>query len=256
MEEIEPELGVKPLALVPDARGSSLGATERSHAAFIEGLRHLQTALRSTDAPSEPRPVILITSAVPEEGKTTIAVALAKLLALRGTNTVIVDCDLRRPSVHKLLGCRVGPGLSELLRGQAALEDTLRSDAQSGVTVLPAGGPTSDPNFLLGSRTLPMLVAKLRSHFDAVIIDSAPVIPISDTRLICSLADRTVMVARWGSGCRETTQLALRQLVEAGAKIAGVAITRVPARRHATYAYADSCLYARIANRYYQRRAA
>ena len=148
--------------------------------------------------------VIAVTSALPGEGKTLMAINLSLVMAMSlERRVVLVDCDLRKPKVHSTLGLGVEFGLTEVLRGEAPLERALIEMPKEGLTVLPAGALPSNPAELLGTQRLRETVATLRDRFDYVILDTPAAIPVSDPEIICNLADGIIFVVRAGSTPRE-----------------------------------------------------
>ena len=252
MQEVAPEFGVSALALVPHGHRAADQPITRPYAAFVEGLRHLYAGL----PPAEPDEQdggrsILITSSVAGEGKTTVAIGMGRLIARGQRRVVLVDADLRRSGIRRFTkDARLG--LAEVLRGEAQLDDVLVTDTRSDLSILPAGRARIDSAFLLGSVRMEMVLEQLRSMFEVVVIDSPPVVPVADTLLMARMADQTIMVTQWERTPRETIRLALRQLMDSGAAVAGVAITRVSLKRHSTFGYADSVLYGPKNRRYYR----
>jgi polysaccharide biosynthesis transport protein len=243
-EQVESLLGVTALGLVPAVSGRRVSpesyAIERPSSPFAEALRNLRTSILVGSGVEVPR-TVLLTSSVAEEGKT--ATALARLNAISGRRTVIVDCDLRRARLHTALGAARGEGLSELLSERAGIDDVLRSDLASGASFVTAGTAVTDPTTLLASPRLHTVLAELRERFDLVLLDSPPVLVVSDARVISPAVDATVFLIRWGHTQRQEAMLGIKHLAEAGARIAGACLTRVDVRQHARYGYADSGHY-------------
>jgi capsular exopolysaccharide synthesis family protein len=198
-----------------------------------------------------PPKIMLITSALPGEGKSLLCTSLAHLMASVGQKVVVVDCDLRRPSIHSAFGVPSQPGLVEFLAGKSTLEEVINKDQNSRTHVIPAGAPAPNPPDLLSSGHMRRLLKGLSDAYDLVILDSAPVIAISDTRVLGRLADKTVFVTRWAHTRREVVLSALRQLADSGADIAGVILSRVDVKKHAQYGYGDSGYYHGRVKKYY-----
>ncbi len=182
-----------------------------------------------------------------------MGVSLARILASSGHRIVMVDCDLRMPASHRLVGTRLVPGLSDFLSGNANLNEVLWQDPASSARLIPAGAAVPNPADLLGSPRMQSLLETLRDSHDLILLDSAPVLAVSDTQLIARLAEKIIFVVKWTATPRETAALALRQLLEAGGDIAGVVISLVDVRRHANYAFGDSGLYHGRIKKYYAR---
>jgi succinoglycan biosynthesis transport protein ExoP len=167
---------------------------ERPWSPFSEAVQSIYTLLTRSTA-GRPPGVVLVTSAVPEEGKTSLALALGRLAARAGKRVLLIDCDLRHPCVGRYLGCtnRRGRGLVELLRGEVTLEEALRVDERSGMVFVPATPHCSLPVELLASESMRRLVREASKKFQLVILDSAPVIPVADGLVLAALADTTLL---------------------------------------------------------------
>ena len=250
-EQIEEMTGVGTLSLIPmltKRRRKRLPfdryVIERPASSFAEALRTLHTGVLLSSADAESKSV-LISSSLPSEGKTTISIALASLVARSGRTVLLVDADLRRGQVAETLDLRRGPGLIEILSTpDASLEDVIQRDPDSGLHVLTAGvRSASSSTDLLGTAPMAELMSALRHAYDLIVIDSPPVHLVSDARILSTMADRTVYVVRWEKSRRDIVRLGLRQLMEAGADVAGVALNMVNVRKNARYGYADSGYY-------------
>ena len=257
MEQVESMMGAAPLGLVPALKGvTAIGKSpphyilEKPASAYAEAIRSLHTNLLLSDVDKTPK-VILLTSSLPREGKTSVALSLANLMASVGKKVLIIDCDLRRPSAQKHFEADSRPGLVECLLGQVKLEDAIIEHPKSGAELLPAGSPAPNPPDLLGSRQMKLLLESLAEAYDLVVIDSAPVMAVSDTRILARFVDKTVFLVRWADTRRETAMAGLRQVVEAGADVAGVLLSMVDVKQHASYGYADSGYYYGRAKKYY-----
>ncbi len=186
------------------------------------------------------------------EGKTTIAVCLARVLAMSGIKVLLIDADLRHPSIHRVLGLPNSPGLAELLSGQSQdVQDVPRRDKATGATVITAGQATADAPNLLASERMNELLAKVGLTYDLVIIDSPPVLAVSDARILASRVDRTVFVVQWAKTRRKVAAMAMKQIVESGGKLAGALLSIVDVKKHARYDFGDSGSYYGAARRYY-----
>jgi succinoglycan biosynthesis transport protein ExoP len=257
MEQIERYMGAPPLGLVPKIDGLAklrcgpdTQVLEKPTSAYAEAIRSLYIGLVLSGGEQPPK-TILVASALPREGKTAIALSLVQVLASAGHRVVLVDCDLRQPTAHRAFGVSSQPGLVEALVGKRSLEEILAIDPRSGARLVPAGEPVPNPADLLGSPQMTRLLAELAEDHDFVILDSPPVLAVSDARVLARLVDRTVFLARWAGTRRERVIAGWRQLVEAGGKVAGVALTLVDVRRHAQYGYSDSGAYFGRVKKYY-----
>ena len=193
---------------------------------------------------------IVVTSAHPEEGKTTVATGLARMQALAGRKTLLIDADARNPNVHRVLGAPVGPGLMEILKGTED-KDVIATDSATGLDFLAAGEATEDPMMLLASQEMTDFLTEMSEIYDLVVFDTPPVMAASDACAIGRVADTTVMVVRWAETPRETVMHCLRQLQRADAFVAGALLSIVDVRKHAMYRYGDSGAYHGTLHKYY-----
>ena len=241
LEQVEGALGVTALGVVPWLGRSALRRQapesyilEQPDSQYSEGVRSLYTSLLLSGA-SRPPKVVLLASALPNEGKTTTALSLARLMASCGKRVAMVDCDLRRPSLHKAFGVAQSPGLTDFLSGGAELADVLWRDTLSDACLIAAGAPSQTAPDLFASDAMRKLIAALSKEFDLVVLDSAPVLAVSDTRNLARLADKIVFVVRWQMTRRLAVQPALRQMIDAGGNVAGVLLSMVDLRRYAKF---------------------
>jgi succinoglycan biosynthesis transport protein ExoP len=256
MEQIERQLGAPPLGLIPAIkglakhRGPDTHILEHPASAYGEAIRSLYTSLLPCDGEQPPK-TILVASSLPQEGKTSIALSLARMLASTGHSVVLVDADMRRPTAHETFGVHSQPGLVEVLLGKTPIGEVLVTDPNSGARFVPAGQPVTNPTDLLGSPLMKRYLAALSECHDFVIIDSPPLLAVSDARVLARTVDRTLFLVRWGDTRRETVIEGWHQLVRSGGKVAGIALTLVDVRRHAKYGYRDSGAYHGRLKKYY-----
>jgi succinoglycan biosynthesis transport protein ExoP len=246
-EQVERLTGVPGLGLIPAVRASRKSQPQdyllqKPTSAYAEALQSVRTALHFSNVDHPPK-VILVTSALPEEGKTTFAVSLARIAARSGLKVVLVDADMRRPKVARILGLESDAGLRELLAGDALIPGVLHKDEPSGMHIIPSQPDTPGPQDLLGSRRMRDLIRQMSSLYDLVVIDSPPIMAVSDAIVLSGLADATLVMVRWETTPREVTLSAVRQLRQSGGRIAGAVLTRVNMRKHARFSYGDSGYY-------------
>jgi succinoglycan biosynthesis transport protein ExoP len=223
---------------------------ERPLSAFSEAFRNLRTSIlysRLGDAVK----VVAITSALPGEGKTTTSICLGRVAAQQGARVVIVDCDLRRQTVNRLLENQPVFGLLEVLSGDATLDQALTLDPTSGAYVLPLTKGGFTPKDVFGSPAMDRLLEMLRERFDFVILDTAPVLPVADTRILAPKADVLVFLARWRKTPQDAIEAAFRNLSGTGTYIAGVALTQVDLKQQSKYGYGDGGYYYTEYKKYY-----
>src|SRR6478672_79541 len=193
----------------------------RPQSQMAESYRALRTSLLLTSVGAPPK-TILITSALPREGKTTTSINTAVVLAQKGTRVLLVDADLRRPSIHKTLGLGPRIGLSNVLTGGATLQQaTIRSSVLPNLYILPAGTPPPNPAELMASSQMFDLLAELREQYDHVVVDTPPTLSVTDAVVLSTRADAVVLVIR----SAQTTKPALRRardiLAPVNARVSG-----------------------------------
>jgi polysaccharide biosynthesis transport protein len=256
-DEIQAALGVRSLALVPDlSRRETQGVAaedyimQKPNSAYAEALQRIRTSLFLTDGEHPPK-TILITSSVPLEGKSTIAASLARQSARSGLKVILIDADLRRPRLHEVIGLANQNGLSEVLTGRANPESAVKRDEKSGLDFLPAGVGVVSPPDLFRSSTMKILLEETAAYYDLVIIDSPPVAAVSDSFTLSGIVDKAIYVIRWEQTPRNVALAGIRQMLDAGADIAGIILSRVDVKKHARYSYADSGYYRGSYRKYY-----
>jgi capsular exopolysaccharide synthesis family protein len=205
---------------------------ERPRTPIAEAFRALRTNIEFA-AVDRPIRTILVTSGDTAEGKTTIAANLALIIAQADKRVALVDTDLRRPSVHRVLNVSVHPGLSEAFRGLNIL-DTIRTWKDRRVSVITAGRMPPNPAELLGSRKMDGLLANLKEVAEIVIIDGPPMV-VTDATVLASKVDAVLLVVRPGQTREDLARAFLEQMGRAGARVIGVALNRLPRRAAGLY---------------------
>lgn len=201
---------------------------------FGEEFRNLRTKLISAFK-DERHKIVLVTSAVPAEGKTAVAVNLARSLAKVGWKTILIDSDLRRPDIHTLFGIGRNGGLSEAVQGTLPLEDTICPTDLPELDLLPAGAQAEAPVELINSPAFQKLVKDLAARYDCVVLDSPPVISIADTLLLARYADGILLVVGGLQTPREIVKTALEQLQDT--PILGVVLNGISTPKKYGYYY-------------------
>ena len=223
---------------------------EHPLSAFSEAFRNLRAALTLNAATGRAR-VVLVTSALPGEGKSTTAFCLMRVLARSKKSVVLVDCDLRRRAASRMVKKSLpAVGLLELLRGEATLDAALVPDV-AGAWVLPVTDEALDAQDPFGDSAMDDLLKTLRQRFDFVILDTPPTLAVADTRLLAAKADVTLFLLRWGSKKQPAVTAALNILRDAGVLIGGMALTRVDLRRQASFGPSDASHYFKDVKSYY-----
>ncbi|MEW5703924.1 MAG: polysaccharide biosynthesis tyrosine autokinase [Pseudomonadota bacterium] len=257
IDQIEKEVGVPGLGLIPTLASVDIEneapesvVLSKPLSAFSEAIRQIHTSLVISNVDLETR-AVMVCSSLPDEGKSSLASALARLAAKAGQKTLLVDGDLRRPAMHKKFGLPSKPGLVEYLLGEADLKAVLLRDDANGAYVITAGRSVPNPTDLLGSEKFGNLIQGLRKQFDLVLIDSPPVLAVSDSRMLARHADTVLFVAQWASTRREVVRMGLTQLASTGVHIAGIVLSMVDVKAHAQYGFSDSGYYYGRYRRYY-----
>jgi capsular exopolysaccharide synthesis family protein len=209
---------------------------DNDNSTIAESFRKLRTNLQFLAVDSPPR-VIVVTSSMPVEGKSTIAINTALALAEAEHNVVLVDGDLRRPTLAKYLGLIGAVGFSTVLAGRASLDEVLQKTHFPRLTVLTSGAIPPNPSELLGSLAAQKAISELRSQFDYVVIDSCPLLAVTDAAILAADADAVLIVARYGETKREQLTQAVRSLRDVGAPLLGAIFAMTPARGSESYSY-------------------
>lgn len=215
---------------------------DSDNSGIAEAFRKLRTNLQFLAVDNPPR-VIVVTSSAPNEGKSTTAINIALTLAEAGNNVVLVDGDMRRPSLSKYLDLVGSVGFSTILSGAADLTEVLQETKYPGLTVLTAGPTPPNPSELLGSQAAKKLLSELRSQYDYVIVDSSPLLAVTDGAILATNSDGVLVVVRYGMTKREQLTHAIQNLVGVDATILGVVFTMTPTRGTGSYQYRYSYGY-------------
>ncbi|NBV54848.1 MAG: polysaccharide biosynthesis tyrosine autokinase, partial [Proteobacteria bacterium] len=210
--------------------------------AFTEGVRAARTALNFANPDKKPQ-VLLITSTVPQEGKSLFSISIAQLAAAGGAKVLLVDADLRRPSVSKQLGLTPKAGLAEVLADTAKLKSVILTLPKSGLEVMPALPNTQFAQELLSSKKMKDLMAAWRKDYDLIVIDSPPVMAVADTITLSTMADALLFMVRWGTTPRQLVLNAVKQLKNCNTPLAGCMLTRVDLEKQQAYGYGDYGYY-------------
>jgi polysaccharide biosynthesis transport protein len=217
----------KRLVIATSKEAVELVTQVRPQSQMAESYRALRTSLLLSNLGSPPK-VIMVTSALPQEGKTTTSINCAVVLAQKGVRVLLIDADLRRPSIHKTLGMGPRSGLSNVLTGSTTLEQAItRTPVLPNLFVLPAGTPPPNPAELLASANMKDVLNQLSEQYDHIVVDTPPSLSVTDAVVLSPRADAVVLVIRSG----QTTKQALRRsrdiLAQVNAKVVGVLLNAV-----------------------------
>ncbi|MBB4200565.1 exopolysaccharide transport family protein [Rhodoblastus sphagnicola] len=256
--EIEQKLDIPVFATVPLMRPAErtidgkvldppLYVLERPLSRYAEAIRAVRVGVQMSDV-DHPAKVVMLTSSVPQEGKSTSAIALAFSAQKSGQRVAFIDCDLRHPSSTRFFKLENRPGLVDLLTGATTVEEAFTS--VNGLMVLPAGTKSQNPPDLLNSARMRTLLDTLRGAFDYVVIDTPPVGPVIDAKVLSPAVDKIIFVVRWQQTPREIVQQNIQSIMQ-HKKVAGVLFNLVDEAqtpRYGPYAHYSGSYY----NKYYQ----
>lgn len=201
----------------------------------VEDYRQLRINLQFLNVDEPPR-VIMISSAVPSEGKTTVVVNLSLALADAGSRVCIIEADLRRPKVTQYLGMVGDVGLTNVLAGSADIDDVTQN-YRNDVSVIAAGPLPPNPGELLGSTQMASLIDKLRGQHDFVLVDAPPLLPVADSTALASAVDGILLSVRYGSTRKDQLAQAAAALARVSGRLMGVILNIVPAKADGAAAY-------------------
>ncbi|WBH18089.1 GumC family protein [Sphingomonas radiodurans] len=211
---------------------------DHSESAYTEGYRNLAASILEAAGSGKVR-TIALTSALPNEGKTTASIGLARIVAMSGVSVVLVDADMRRPSIANALGLRPAVGLQQVLDGEATLDEALVQDVDTSLMILPMLRAGVAGTHALGNGSFDRLIGDLKARYDIVIFDASPVLPVVDGRLVAKKMDSTVLLVRWRKTPDAAVEMAVHLLQSLGVKMTGVALSRVDLNALARSGYGD-----------------
>jgi succinoglycan biosynthesis transport protein ExoP len=210
----------------PDAGWHRIDEEGKQNGALVEAFRSLRTSILLSTA-DHPPSSLLITSTQPGEGKTTIATNLAIALAQVGQRVLLVDADLRSPSLHRLFGTRESQGLVSYLTGHQDWHSVVHPSGSPGLDLLFCGPIPPNPSELLSSRSMGELIRSAREQYEFLILDSAPMLALADSRILARLVNGVLLVVKNAMIPREQVKQALFGIHSVGGNVIGVALNRV-----------------------------
>jgi capsular exopolysaccharide synthesis family protein len=264
-EDVERSLGIPFIAFSPllTERTLTVDGTHvapwdyvvaKPMSAYAEALRTARSAIRLSDV-DKGHKVVVITSALPNEGKTVASVSLARVMAMSGERVLLIDCDLRRNALEGLLANQPEAGLVEVLTGASTLAEVIVADKVAGLDILPLHTASFTPRDLFGTRAMRDLLTRLREHYDYIVLDGPPIHAVNDARTLATLGDVVLMVAHWGKTPKQAVRGALAYLEHDKSPVAGVILTMVDMRSPMAgyagsgyYSFYNSGRYARYYN--------
>ena len=194
--------------------------------------------------------VVLVSSATSQEGKSATTASLAAAACAAGRRVLVVDCDLRAPTLHTAFNLDLTPGVAECVEGAVEYDSALQYHPDTGVWLLSAGNTYEAPQRLLHSAAMARLLSQLRDSFDLVLLDTPPVLAVSDVRTLAPVADHTMLIVAWSRTEWAASKLALRMLREAGAQIVGAVLSRVDVAQLARFELPEAQIYGKPYSKY------
>lgn len=243
-EDIEKKLGVNAIGTVPLIRTTNaLGFVQTSPAdflvenplsAFAESVRYLRAAIAFSDLDSETK-TVAITSSLPDEGKTSLTLALGRMSAMSGARTLVIDGDFRRRQLTEASGLKPEVGFIEYLFGAGQLSDAIVRDPKSMLDILPLSLSGHTPHDVFGTRAFDDLLVRLRSMYDLILIDTGPILLMAEARVVAGKTDKTILVVRWRHTTRSAARQSLNLLKSFKADLLGITLNMVNLNRRRHY---------------------
>ena len=201
-----------------------------------EAIRTLRTNIKFSSM-DKPLKTILVTGPIPEVGKSSISINLALTIAQNKEKVVVIDADLRKPTLHKIFGQDAKTGLANILIGDKKLKDVLKNltNIDSNLYFIPSGPIPPNPSELLGSNKMKELLKELKNEFDTILIDSPPVVVVTDALVLANEVDGVIMVLNFGEVTRETAKQAKQLLEKVNANILGVVLNKIDMEKEGHY---------------------
>ena len=252
------EMGLPVIASIPALQSKDLSGAHgvkltpadtlivRPMAFYAEAFRVARSAL--IVGPESPPRVVAFVSALPGDGKTTSALSFARILALSGEKTLVIDTDLRRAGLKALTGTSATIGLLEVLKDKVEISRAIYPDTVSNLDILPVANEAFLPDDFFNGSGMASLLETLKGRYDRIVIDTPPLLGVADARSVAGLADAVVMVIRWGKTPREAVKTALSWLATDNAKVEGALLTMV----HPSAEALGALYYSRRYSQYYK----
>jgi len=255
-DQVEKHTGLPVLGVFPQlgrSQGTPLDyVVAKPYSSLAESLRAFRTALQLSNVDRPPQ-TILVTSAIPKEGKSMFSLALGRMAAMSGSKTLVIDADLRRPVLHKRFpDLKAKARLEDVLQGKAKIEDAIVKDPQTGLCLLMAHGKASTAKDLLGSQRMQGLLNKMKGYFDLIILDTPPFLGVSDAWSLAREVDSVVFLVRWAETPRDTVRAVLQQMKQLEIDVSGIVMSQVNVRRQARYGYGGYGYYYGKYQKYYK----
>ena len=256
--QVEQALGLATLGMVPKLTRLKNGQKpfrylhEKPLSGYAEAVRNIHVAIQYGWV-SRRNQIILVTSSLPNEGKTTLAMSLATSAAESGSSTLLIDLDFRNPSIGADMEyVRPDVNIVNYLNGTKSWEETLHAEPDiRNLAIIPGCRGVSNPIHCLESSELEEFLSQMRKEYDLIILDAPPVLGISDTRVATRLADAVILAVQWGQTKVDVAQNCVKTLAQHDTAVAGVVLTMIDVKKHAKMAFGDAEQYYKKYKRYY-----
>jgi len=226
----------------PNAETNPLIVHTSPKSTRAEAFRQLRTNIQFVEA-AEGRKSIVVTSSVPSEGKSSTIANLAIAMADTGAKVLLIDCDFRKPKMHKYFSVEGAVGLTNLLIGQVKPDEVIQRWGRKSLDLLPAGQIPPNPSELLGSEAMKKFLAKAEKDYDVVLIDSAPLLPVTDAAILSKLTGGVVLVVAVGKTTKPQLSAALGHVETVGGRVLGFIMNKIPTKGVDAYRYRYSYKY-------------
>lgn len=249
-DEAEELTGLPVLGMIPLLRGGREKQVDellrKPRSALADAVRSVRTSIGAGDP--EAARVVMVTSSAPKEGKTFVSLCLAMMFSKSGERVLVIDADVHRPRLHSAIGVDGACGLAQVLTGEVGFDDAVRRGVIGDMDFLPAGRE-SNPGELIKAAEMSAFLRQMTARYDRVVIDTAPVLAVADTRVIAPLVGCVVYLVRWSATPRDAVRNGLKLLRSVGKSPFGVVLSQVDQRKHSRYGYGD---YGQYYGRYHE----
>jgi polysaccharide biosynthesis transport protein len=254
-DQVELTTGHSVLGIIPALR-KNMGdpveyVVQKPLSSMAESIRAVRAAIQLSNVDRPPK-TVLVTSALPNEGKSTFCVLLARVAAISGSKILLIDGDLRRPNLHKMLNLTPEARLEEVLAGEKEFKNAIVVDPKTGMHVISAEGHSANAGDLLGSYRMNKLIKDAEKEYDLIILDTPPIMGVSDTWGLAGTVDAVLFILRWAETPRETVRAALRQMDLLNVKVNGIVLSQVDLRQQTRYGYGYYGYYYGRYQKYYK----
>jgi succinoglycan biosynthesis transport protein ExoP len=243
-------IGTIPMAPVTGRRALLQYLLDKPTSSVAEAIRNLRTSVLLANVDNPPQ-VIMVTSALPGEGKSTCCIALAQISKALGKRVLLIECDLRRRTFQAYFDLPERGGLLSVLSGAKSFNDIVYLDEASGLHILPGEESSVNAADIFASQRFADFIAEMRQHFDFIFIDTPPVLAVPDARVIAKNSDAVIFCVRWNRTARETVVEGLRFFAQVNVKVAGLVLSQVNVNKMARYGYSNYGYYKEAAKYYH-----